>query len=107
MAQGRRNVDRLAARLDRAYGNRVRKSADSLEGCGRVLESVSYRAVLNRGFALVRGANGKLQRRAAAIRPAEKLALIFSDNAIAVKAEGKPAKPAQILDALKRQGELF
>jgi exodeoxyribonuclease VII large subunit len=107
IAQGRDALRALDARLDRAYRQGVRKAADSLDGCGRVLESVSYRAVLTRGFALVRGADRQLRRRAAAIRPGEKLALIFADNAVAARSEGKPAKPAQILDSLKRQGELF
>src|SRR5882672_3909454 len=62
------SVDEFEARMARAYGNRLRRSKTALDTSARVLESVSFRAVLNRGFVLVRGADGDLKRRAAAVK---------------------------------------
>jgi len=98
-------IDGLGNRLDRAYRARIGLGARQLHACARVLDSVSYRAVLERGFALVRGARGELRRRAAEIAPGEKLQLVFADAEARVTADGKtavrrgPPKPGQ--------GELF
>jgi len=62
--------------------------------------------VLARGFALVRGEDGKLRRRAAALAPGENLALVFADGeAAAVAAGGKPG--AKSKKAKPDQGSLF
>jgi exodeoxyribonuclease VII large subunit len=99
----RDNVAKLDSRLSRAYGHRVRKAKDSLDGCARVLESLSYRAILSRGFALVRGPLGELRRRAVEIVPGERLALIFADaETCAVATKDKPIRSAK-----PGQGDLF
>ena len=61
IAACRDNVVKLENRLFRAYGHRVRRARNSLDGCARVLESLSYRAILSRGFALIRGPLGRTQ----------------------------------------------
>ncbi len=104
----RESLTALDTRLDRAYGTRLRQAAISLEGCGRVLESVSYRAVLARGFALVRGADGALKRRAAAIGAGEALTLGFADGEAKAVALGKPEpRPAKPPAKPRGQGDLF
>jgi exodeoxyribonuclease VII large subunit len=106
--RGRKTLAALDMRLDRAYGTRLRQAAISLDGCGRVLESVSYRAVLARGFALVRGSDGALKRRAAAIRPGEALTLGFADGEAKVTAAGKAeTRTAKPQAKPKGQGDLF
>jgi exodeoxyribonuclease VII large subunit len=99
----RDNLRRLDDRLFRAYGHRVRRARNSLEGCARVLESVSYRAILARGFALVRDHLGVLRRRAEEIVPGERLALIFADGETrAVATRDRPIRGAR-----PGQGDLF
>jgi exodeoxyribonuclease VII large subunit len=99
----------LGARLTRAFGHRLRRADASLETCMRVLDSLSYRAVLARGFALVRGADGALKRCAAAVTAGEALALIFADGESKAVAGGKAETrqtrryPCQE----KGQGDLF
>ena len=82
---------------------------ESIEAGARVLESVSHRAVLERGFALVRDAKGAVRRRAGSIAPGESLTLTFVDGEArvveaAADAKSKPApKRKQGVD----QGSLF
>jgi len=103
IAASRDNVTKLENRLARAYGHRARKARDSLDGCTRVLESLSYRAILGRGFALIRGPLGELRRRAVEIVPGERLALIFDDGETrAVATRDKPIRGAK-----PGQGDLF
>jgi exodeoxyribonuclease VII large subunit len=52
---------------------------------------VSYRSVLDRGFALVRGENGQVRRRAETVVAGERLSLSFADGTRAAVAEGTSA----------------
>ncbi|MFL5058373.1 MAG: exodeoxyribonuclease VII large subunit, partial [Microvirga sp.] len=70
------------------------------------LESFSYKSVLERGFALVRGGDGKPIRRAAGIGAGEALAIEFADGTARAVAEGAP-KPKRKTPAAPKQGTLF
>jgi exodeoxyribonuclease VII large subunit len=107
--RGRECAADLDARITRAFRHRLRQSGASLDACLRVLETLSYRAVLARGFALVRGGDGALKRRAAAVKPGEALTLIFADGETKASAGGKAA-PRSLrgwLGREKEQGDLF
>ena len=96
-------------RLHRAFRHRLHRSAASLDSCSRVLESLSYRAILSRGFALVRGTGSVFRRRAAAIQPGERLTITFADGeAKAVAVDTAQPKSRKIgLFRSKAQGDLF
>jgi exodeoxyribonuclease VII large subunit len=79
----------LGQRMTQAQSVRLDALRSSLDGLDRVLESVSYRSVLDRGFALVRGADGRLHRRAAGVTTGEALTIAFTDGEIAATA-GEP-----------------
>jgi len=98
----------LGARATRAEKTRLAQARRHLEGLARELELISYRSVLERGFALVRGADGTVRRRAQSLKPGEALTLTFADGEAPAQAgEGaatpKPAKKKQGSD----QGSLF
>jgi len=97
------------ARMVRAFRHRVRRAEASLESCARVLDTLSYRAILARGFALVRGPDGELKRRAAAVASGEMLTLKFSDGEAKARAtEGPAARPKRVgFFRSKAQGDLF
>lgn len=120
LAQGNERTKVLAQRIDRAQRTRLAEASRRLEGLTRVLDSVSYRSVLDRGFAFVRGSDGSLKRSAAAISSGEGLVLTFADGAVAATAgEGavapgakpetqsapKPRSPAKKTPG--NQGDLF
>jgi exodeoxyribonuclease VII large subunit len=89
-------TDVLGRRLVQSHRGHLAAARKRFESLSRILESVSYKAVLSRGFALVRGEDGKLKRAAAAIRPGERLDLAFGDGLRMAVADGAGApKPAK------------
>ena len=70
-----------------------------------LLNSLGYKAVLARGYALVRDGEGHPVRSAAAVMPGQALAVEFADGSIAATADG--AKPRRKASAPARQPSLF
>lgn len=93
----------------RAFGHRVQTASQRLSAQTRVLESVSYKAVLERGFALVKASDGAVRRRASSVKSGEVLTLSFADGeARAVAEGGSPRAPsAKLKPAKVNQGDLF
>jgi len=85
-----------------------------VERAERLLSAVSYRGVLARGFALVRAADGKPLRSAAAVTPSLQLSIEFVDGRVRATADGaaaaapasNPAKPSR-RGGGEGQGNLF
>ncbi|HEX4157153.1 MAG TPA: exodeoxyribonuclease VII large subunit [Rhizomicrobium sp.] len=102
---GTERAKSAAHRLGRCYGARLRNWRDRLESSARLLESVSHRSVLERGFALVRAADGTLRRRAAQVKSGEELSIVFADGNVDAKAEGAASRAAKKPKA--GQGTLF
>ncbi len=90
---GAERVGAQAHRLDRCRSARWRALRDRLDSSGRLLESVSHRSVLERGFALVRAADGTIRSRAVTVVPGESLSLVFADSVVEAQAKGAP-RPA-------------
>ncbi len=112
MARCREQTSSLGVRTERSHRARLAEAGHKVEGLVRVLDSISYCAVLARGFALVRAADGSLRRHAAEIAPGERLMLTFADgSAPAVGGEDgpsasfKPRLPAK--KSSGNQGDLF
>lgn len=99
----RQRTEVLGRRLTHSHRNHLAAARKRLESLSRILESVSYKAVLSRGFALVRGEDGGLKRAASAIRPGERLDLTFSDGRRIAVAEG-PAAPKSQKKAVPQGG---
>ena len=90
-----------------AKGNAIAMAANGRNHT-RVLDTLSYRAVLERGFALVRGAYERLRRRAAVVKSGEKLTITFADGEQAAIASGAPqANTTPRAKGAKGQGDLF
>ncbi len=96
----------LDARAVRAGRARLARARARLESLLRELELISYRAVLARGFALVRGEDGVVRRRADTIKSGEVLQLTFADGeARAVAGDARPKAPKRKQGT--GQGSLF
>ncbi len=94
IALGAERTTALLQRLLRVQRSGLAERRKHLDSLGRVLESSSYRSALERGFALVRGEDGKVRRRAAAIAAGDHLTLTFADGEQAATAAGAaPPKP--------------
>lgn len=107
--------DRLAnlagRNLDANGRRRLDDAAVRLATQAKLLEALSFRATLERGFALVRTADGGLKRGAGELASGEKLVLQFHDgnrNAVADGVAPHPPPPrrrARLGDP--GQGQLF
>ena len=64
-----------------------------LEGCSKLMASLSYRSVLERGYAIVHDAAGKPVRSAAATHAGQPVAIEFRDGEVgAVIGNGEAAR---------------
>ncbi|WP_336488484.1 exodeoxyribonuclease VII large subunit [Methylobacterium nigriterrae] len=98
LARARARLAAIDHRPRTALAHHVARRADALAGLDRLLGSLSYKAVLARGYALVRDEAGASVRSAAALRPGERLRLTFADGSASARAEpdgeGAQAVPA-------------
>ncbi|MGL4324937.1 MAG: exodeoxyribonuclease VII large subunit, partial [Beijerinckiaceae bacterium] len=79
-------LDGLERRLRAAMAVQKTHRATQLESLGKLLASLSYRSVLERGFAMVRDGEGRPLMRAAAISGGDGLAIEFADGTVAATA---------------------
>ncbi|MBE9604390.1 exodeoxyribonuclease VII large subunit [Acetobacteraceae bacterium H6797] len=86
---------------------RLHRGRERLEGLAARLEASSYHAVLNRGFALVRGADGEPLTSAAAVAPGAALRLTFADGEVGATADGKAAPKKRGKPDEPQQGALL
>ncbi|MEM6747264.1 MAG: exodeoxyribonuclease VII large subunit [Pseudomonadota bacterium] len=102
---GRRLADqRLPARLMRS---RLDAMASSLSQAERLLASVSYHGVLDRGFALVSGPKGGLLKSAKDASQAPEITVTFADGPLRATPLGKSAKGPGKKVRGKSQASLF
>jgi len=98
----RDRVAMLEARGAQALRNTIASRRRQLSSFDKLLETLSYQSVLQRGFALVRDADGRTVRSAASVASGDRLELELRDGrveaeALGAKAKGsdKPAPPHQ------------
>lgn len=86
-----RNGERLLPAVLRSVTDRKQR----LAGTAKLLETLSHKSILKRGFALVTDAKGNLVREATSLSPGDEIGLEFGDGKRgAVIADGAPSKPA-------------
>ena len=99
----------LAPRLTAGMENAIAASEARLAAAGKLLDSVSYERVLDRGFALVQDADGQPVTAAAATREGQNVSIRFADGAAGAVISGRSEPHAD--EAAKRedsgQGSLF
>ena len=94
----RDRVRALAERARRAMAVGIDRDRRALAGQASLLASLGYRAVLERGYVLVRGPGGRPVARASELLPGEVLALEFADGVRSAVAEGvKPRRRSEPL----------
>lgn len=96
---GGKELHALFARSGQALGNRVAAQRSRLDGYQKLLLSLSYQSVLQRGFALVRDASGRTVREVAALHAGDALEVEFRDGRadvetrrVCVDGQSRPAK---------------
>ena len=86
----REQLAAAAGRLETLQPRLLSERRGEVESLGRVLESISYKKVLQRGYAVVRGPEGAITA-AAAVQPGQALRLEFADGT--AEATGGTAGP--------------
>ncbi|WP_306051365.1 exodeoxyribonuclease VII large subunit [Oceaniradius stylonematis] len=111
---GVRRLAQAVARLDRRAQDKAGDAASRIAEAARLLKSLSYQSVLERGYALVRDADGTPVRGSAGIASGDRLAIQFAgDDRLDVVADGKAPKnpgrqkPARPASKGGGQGSLF
>jgi exodeoxyribonuclease VII large subunit len=113
LAHGREMVAAFANRGKRAQAIYLARRADRVRGVGQLLNALSYRGVLARGFALVRDGDGHPLRNAAAVSARMRLDIEFTDGRVGAVADGEGAPTAAAAKPRPRksggpgQGSLF
>ena len=91
IARHRERLHAFGERAQRAIENLLDNRDLRIERAGQLLTALSYRGVLERGFALVRGLDGSPLRRAAAVEAGQGLDIEFADGRVRAAAEGAPS----------------
>jgi exodeoxyribonuclease VII large subunit len=85
----------LEARMKASLREMLSGRAVRLEGMGRLLDSVSYRHVLARGYALVHDQRGRPLRKAGDIAAGQLLTLEFVDGKVGAVADNGGVRPSR------------
>ena len=119
---GQTQIEQYSTRNDNAVGSLLKRLSQQLHAQDRVMQSLAYTNVLRRGFALVRGEDGKPITLADNVAEGQALNIQFADgsidaNAAGEKSETPPAQPTKIIKPAKKaakpkvsskdQGSLF
>ncbi len=92
---GMRRVPDMGKRAERALRQLLAKRSDRFNAEAKLFQSMSYKSVLARGFAIVRDAAGKPLRAAAGVKPNANLSIEFADGEAQVRAL-KPTDQASL-----------
>jgi len=86
----------LAARLAPALAGRLEERRQRLGALGSLLNSLGYRQVLARGYAVIRDGDDRPLRAASGVSEGMSLSIEFADGRIAATAGEGPRKPARL-----------
>ncbi len=103
-ARGRADLDREAARLDRAFAARLAAARDRFAALDRLHATLGYEATLERGYAVVWDGDAVVTSRARA-EAASRLAIQFRDGRLALG--GAPRRPRKPPEDPPEQGSLL
>jgi exodeoxyribonuclease VII large subunit len=80
VVQSRERLDQTGRHLKRSFAEAAKASRARLDGLGRLLVSLSYQSALQRGYAIVRTADGRMVRSVAEAVPGARVSIEFHDG---------------------------
>ncbi|MGI9352041.1 MAG: exodeoxyribonuclease VII large subunit [Rhizobiaceae bacterium] len=114
ISRNRDKLETLNRRANSAFVNYTAQTGARIDQAERLLESLSYRAVLDRGYAVIRTTEGRPVNSAKSIHVGDAFDVELKDGHIAGIAAGESQKPALAKTPAKRkkpgstdQGSLF
>ena len=91
--RSRDRLEGLTRRADSAVLNELRTNRATLTGHERMLQSLSYKNVLQRGYAVIRDAGDRPVSRVAALSAGASISIEFSDGRISAVTDGGDGTP--------------
>lgn len=85
LSAARQRVERLAHRLAQALARRLASQHERLGRCSAALAALSPQATLQRGYSIVRNAQGQIVRAAAALEAGDRLEVQFATGSAGVE----------------------
>ncbi len=109
IARRRETLARATVRLAPAMKRTLQAHKKHLDSAARMLESLSHKSVLARGFVIVHREDGSLVRAAKDLSPGDLVELTFADDKhrAVIEPAGEPAKPRPRPKPGGGQGSLF
>jgi exodeoxyribonuclease VII large subunit len=80
----------LGERLGKAVAQLVLVQSARLQQAGKLLDTLSYKSVLARGYAVIKDADGNLVRDKSSLNPGDMIAIELTDGAIGATVSGAP-----------------
>lgn len=80
----------LGGRLGTAIAQWMAQRSAALQQAGKLLDTLSYKSVLARGYAVIKDADGNLVREKAALTPGDMVSIELADGAIGASISGAP-----------------
>lgn len=105
-ATARRDLDRLVAGITRAGQGQTQTLRRKIDAMDRLRETLSYKATLARGYAVVRG-DGDVVTTKAGAKKAATLEIEFADGKLLVGGKASGAAPKKTAPKAPDQGSLF
>ncbi len=102
---GRDRLIRLDRSQVRSLATLLARSRAKLDGQAKLLQTLGYHNVLSRGFALVRGEDGAMLRRAAEVKPGSALDIEFADGHVEAHADAAARKSESDVKTPRRRGD--
>ncbi|UYN99531.1 MAG: exodeoxyribonuclease VII large subunit [Devosia sp.] len=110
LRQAKSNLAQLVQRLSQMPAAITAERAQRVQQLGKLLETLSYRNVLARGYALVQDAEGKVVSQAGGLKPGDLLKITLAEGSVDANVAGAPAprrKPPRPTDESGSQESLF
>ena len=101
----RERVREMTERLGLVWRRHLTDLSQTLSSSAKLLETLSYKTTLSRGYAFVAGTKERLIRRAADVAAGEHLTLTFADGTASVTADGEPVDPKKPRKKVKPEGQ--
>jgi exodeoxyribonuclease VII large subunit len=87
---GQAQLNPLATRLYASLLQSLSQRGAALAQAGKLLESLSYKSVLARGYAVIKDADGNLVHQREGLSPGDAVAIEFADGAVGATIAGSP-----------------
>jgi len=106
LGQLERQKERVATatrRTDTAVLHRMSQNRSGLAAHDRILQSLSYKNVLKRGYAVIRDEDNRPLTRAAAVASGAVVSMEFADGRVSAVAGGADVQPADTVTAAPKK----